>query len=171
MIDHIGKGRYIYTLDLNKGYWQIPMEETSQDKTAFVTPFGLYEFMKMPFGAPATFQRLMDQVLRGTDRFAGAYIDDIAIYSETWREHLDHLDQVLQRLQRAKLTINPAKCRFGMSEVLYLGHKIGRGQVKPEESKLVAAKEYPQPKSKRAFLGLVGYYRKFIPQFASWAAI
>ena len=66
----------------------------------------------------------MDQVLRGTDRFAGAYIDDIAISSETWR-HLDHLDQVLQRPQRAKLTVNPAKC---MSEVLYLGHKIGRGQ-------------------------------------------
>ena len=99
MIDHIGGGKYITTLDLNKGYWQIPMEEASQDKTTFITPFGLYEFTTMTFGlqgAPATFQRLMNRVLQGMDKFAAAYIDDVAIYSETWEEHLQHLDQVLE---------------------------------------------------------------------------
>ena len=104
MIDHIGGGKYITTLDLNKGYWQIPMEEASQDKTTFITPFGLYEFTTMTFGlqgAPATFQRLMNRVLQGMDKFAAAYIDDVAIYSETWEEHLKHLDQVLERLRRA----------------------------------------------------------------------
>uniref|UniRef100_A0A1X7TVH1 Reverse transcriptase domain-containing protein n=1 Tax=Amphimedon queenslandica TaxID=400682 RepID=A0A1X7TVH1_AMPQE len=176
MIDRIGRGRFITTLDLNKGYWQIPVEEASQDKTAFVTPFGLYQFTMMPFGlqgAPATFQRLVDQVLRGTEGFAGAYIDDIAIYSETWEDHMEHVEEVLTRLRAAGLTANPKKCKFGMSEVVYLGHKIGRGQVKPEVSKIAAVRDYPKPRSKtdkRSFLGLVGYYRKFIPHFASVAA-
>uniref|UniRef100_A0A1X7U211 RNA-directed DNA polymerase n=1 Tax=Amphimedon queenslandica TaxID=400682 RepID=A0A1X7U211_AMPQE len=176
MIDRMGSGKFITTLDLNKGYWQIPVEKSSQEKTAFITPMGLYEFVTMPFGlrgAPATFQRLMDRVLRGTEQFAGAYIDDVAIHSETWEGHLQHLREVLEKLQGAGLTANPSKCKFGMTEVLYLGHKIGGGRVKPEESKVKAVKQYPVPKTKtevRSFLGLVGYYRKFIPQFSSIAA-
>ena len=176
MIDKIGKGNYITTLDLNKGYWQIPVGKASQDKTAFITPFGLYEFLMMPFGlqgAPATFQRLMDSVLKGTESFAGAYIDDVAIFSVTWEEHLHHVEYVLEKLRTAGLTANPKKCKFGMSEALYLGYTIGKGQVKPEESKTKAVVNYARPKTKtevRAFLGLVGYYRKFIHQFSSVVA-
>ena len=91
MIDRIGQGKYISTLDLNKGYWEVPVEETSQSKTAFATPFGLYEFITMPFGlqgAPATFQRLMNKIPRGVEKYASTYIDDVAIYSETWEDHL-----------------------------------------------------------------------------------
>uniref|UniRef100_A0A1X7TY68 Reverse transcriptase domain-containing protein n=1 Tax=Amphimedon queenslandica TaxID=400682 RepID=A0A1X7TY68_AMPQE len=156
MIDCIGNGRYITTLDLNKGYWQIPIEETARDKTAFITPFGVYEFTMMPFGlqgAPATFQRLMDWVLQGTEQFAGAYIDDVAIY-----KHLVYLNQVLTRLRKAGLTANPKKCKFGMTEVLYLGYKIGRGQVRPEDSKTKAVMDYPRPRTKtdiQAFLACV----------------
>ena len=176
MIDHIGQGKYISTLDLNKGYWQVPVEETSQSKTAFTTPFGLYEFITMPFGlqgAPATFQRLMDKILRGLEKYVSAYIDDVAIYSKTWEDHLKQLKSVLARLRAANLTAKPKKCRFGMDETLYLGHVIGGGRVKPELSKVQAVKTYPVPTNKsdiRSFLGLVGYYRKFIPNFASISA-
>ena len=108
----------------------------------------------------------MNRVIQGMEKFAAAYIDDVAIYSETWEEHLQHLDQVLKRLRIAGLTANPKKCKFGMLEALYLGHKIGGGQVKPEVSKIMAVQKHPKPRTKtevRSFLGLVGYYRKFIP--------
>ena len=135
-----------------------------------------WKFSMKPFGlqgAPAKFQCLMDQVLQGTSKFAGAYIDDIAIYSETWSEHLEHVEEILKRLRAAGLTANPKKCKVGMAEMVYLGHKIARGQVKPEMSKIAAVRNYPKPRLKinvRSFLGLVGYYRKFIPNLESVAA-
>ena len=99
LIDGLGKARYISTLDLAKGYWQVPVAVEDQPKTAFTTPFGL---TRMPFGlkgAPATFQRMMDMIVSGLSEFTNAYIDDIIIFSVTWKEHLLHLSLVLQRLQ------------------------------------------------------------------------
>ena len=109
LIDRIGHAQYITALDLTKGYWQVPVAKESQAKTAFVTPFGKYEFTTMPFGlvgAPSTFQRLMDCVLEETHDFAAAYLDDVIVYSDSWEKHLQHLRAVFTKLRKAGLTIN-----------------------------------------------------------------
>ncbi|KAK7888647.1 hypothetical protein WMY93_024207 [Mugilogobius chulae] len=128
LLERLGKAQYLTTLDLSKGYWQVPLTVQSRKLTAFRTPWGLFQFTVLPFGlhgAPATFQRLMDQVLRDSSDFAAAYLDDIVIYSSSWKEHMDHLRTVLNHLQAAGLTVNPAKCVFGASQTEYLGHVIG----------------------------------------------
>ncbi|XP_072169909.1 uncharacterized protein [Diadema setosum] len=176
IIDELGKAKFMTTIDLTKGYWQVPLTKEARKKSAFITPFGLFEFNVMPFGmqgAPATFQRLVDQVLRGVNEFATAYIDDIIIYSESWDEHLAHVREVLGRLRAAGLTAKPSKCKFARKEVLYLGFVLGEGCVKPEPAKIDAVVNFPQPVTKtdvRAFLGLTGYYRKFIPNYSKVAA-
>ena len=111
------------------------MDEESKDKTAFTTPFGLYELEVMQFGlhsAPATFQRMINHTLRDCWQFARAYIDDIVIFSQSWEEHLTHLRKVFSCLQTAKLTINVSKCQFGRNKVQYLGHVIGGGTLRPD---------------------------------------
>jgi len=119
-----------------------------------------------------TFQRLMDEVLRGLEGFSAAYIDDVVIFSTTWEDHLKAVRSVLGRLRQAGLTAKPRKCQFGMKECTYLGHVVGGGVVKPHVSKLEAVASFPVPKTKkevRTFLGLSGYYRKFIPGYAGIA--
>ena len=176
LIDQIGQAKHITTLDLSKGYWQVPMKNEDRVKTAFSTPNGLFQFKVMPFGlsgAPATFQRMMDRVIRGMEDFAGVYLDDIVIFSGTWEEHLEHVKKMLLKLREHRLTAKPVKCQFGMKECSYLGHIVGSGQVKPDPRKLQAVKEFPIPITKkqvRGFLGLTGYYRKFIQDYASIAA-
>ena len=108
IFESIGRAKVTSTLDLAKGYWQIPLSESSREKTAFTTTFGLFEFEVMPFGlhsAPATFQRLMNYVLRSCESYAKSYIDDIAVYSQTWEEHLEHLVEVFRRLVSADLHV------------------------------------------------------------------
>ena len=107
LIDRLGGARFITTLDLTCGYWQVPV---SPPKTAFTTPFSLYQFNVMPFGlqgAPTTFQRMMDQLLKELEDFAAAYLDDLVIYSSSWGEHLDHIRQVMDHLRGAGLTAKP----------------------------------------------------------------
>ena len=152
------------------------MAKDSQPRTAFTTPFGLYQFKVMPFGlqgAPACFQRMMDRLISGLDESAAAYIDDLIIFSSSWSDHLSHVRQVLERLKAAAgLTVKPKKCHFGKRECTYLGHCIGNGLVKPAQSKLDALEAVTTPTTKRqvrAFLGLAGYYRRFIPDFSSIA--
>ena len=116
LLDRVGNAKFITTLELTKGYYQVPMDEESKKLTAFATPIGLYQFKVMPFslkGAPATFQRLMDQVLRGLES-ADAYIDDIEINSPDWESHIRHLREVFARLAEAGLTARPKKCHFAM---------------------------------------------------------
>ena len=174
LIDQVGKSPCITTLDLTKGYWQVPVAEADRVKTAFTTPFGLFQFVRMPFGlqgAPATFQRMVDRLLDGMD-FASAYIDDIIIFSNTWEDHLGHIRQVLNRIKEAGLTLRKKKCQFGMSDCVYLGHRIGSGKVQPEQAKVISIRQYTQPTSKkqlRSFLGLTGYYRKFVPHYTQLA--
>ena len=176
LIDQLGKAQYLSTLDLTKGYWQVPVSADAQQKTAFTTPFGLFEFKRMPFGlqgAPATFQRMMDKLLDGLGGFARAYIDDLVVFSTSWEEHLQHLRTVLQRLQKVGLTAKPTKCQFGMTECTYLGYVVGGGKVRMEPSKIEAVQSFGVPRTKkevRSFLGITGYYRKFIPQYASIAS-
>ncbi|XP_078234087.1 uncharacterized protein LOC144583660 [Pogona vitticeps] len=176
LIETIGGCRFISSLDLVKGYWQLRIDPRDQEKTAFCSPFGLYEFRVLSFGlrnAPATFQRLMDQTLAGLNDFTVAYIDDIGIFSNTWEDHLIHLELVLQRLSAAGLTVKASKCQLGSPEIKYLGHMVGGGMIKPLEAKIEAVRDWPRPNTKKkvkSFLGLVGYYRKFIPRFSEIAA-
>ncbi|XP_078243510.1 uncharacterized protein LOC144587340 [Pogona vitticeps] len=176
LIETIGGCRFISPLDLVKGYWQLRIDPRDQEKTAFCSPFGLYEFRVLSFGlrnAPATFQRLMDQTLAGLSDFTVAYIDDIGIFSNTWEDHLIHLELVLQRLSAAGLTVKASKCQLGSPEIKYLGHMVGGGMIKPLEAKIEAVRDWPRPNTKKkvkSFLGLVGYYRKFIPRFSEIAA-
>lgn len=149
------------------------MEKQPKKKTAFTTPFGLYQFKRMAFGlqgAPATFQTMMDKLVDGLGSFANAYLDDLVIYSSTWEEHLQHLWVAFQHPEEAGLTAKPKKCQLGMTQCIYLGHVVGGGQVKPECSKIEAMEKFERPKMKRdvhTFLGMAGYYRSLyhtIPQ-------
>ncbi len=104
LLDRLGTARFYSTLDLTKGYWQIPLSPLSKEKSAFTTPFGLHQFVTLPFGlfgAPATFQRLMDKILRPHTAYAAAYLDDIIIYSQDWQRHMVHLREVLRALRGA----------------------------------------------------------------------
>ncbi len=176
LLDRLGRARYISTLDLTKGYWQVPLTDSAKPKTAFSTPSGHWQYRTLPFGlhgAPATFQRLMDIILRPHQQYAAAYLDDVVIHSERWEDHLDRLRRVLMDLQRAGLTANPRKCHLALFEAKYLGFQVGRGLIKPQQKKVEAVHAAPRPTTKtrvRAFLGLAGYYRCFIPNFSSLAA-
>ncbi|KAL2082862.1 hypothetical protein ACEWY4_020635 [Coilia grayii] len=176
LIDRLGGAKYLTTLDLSKGYWQVPMSSESKPLTAFKTPFGFYQFCYMPFGlqgAPATFQRLMDRVLKGAEMYSAAYLDDVVIHSCSWKEHLVHVKEVLRRLKEAGLTVNPEKCAVAQREVQYLGYVIGGGVMKPQVGKVSAILETPVPTTKRqvrSFLGVVGWYRCFVPHFSTRAA-
>ena len=155
-----------------KGFHQVPVRLCDKPKTAFVTPWGKYQYRYMPFGlrnAPSTFQRLMDRVLHNVISFSKAYIDDIVVYSSFWEEHLSHLLYVLQAIQKAGLTLKPSKCEWAVASCSYLGFTVGNGSRRPDDCKVVAVKNFPIPTSKtsvRAFLGLTGYYREFILAYA-----
>jgi len=180
LLDQLGESRYFSTLDLASGYWQIRVAPESQEKTAFVTPHGLFQFRVMPFGltnAPAVFQRLMQRVLMGLNplegrQFVSVYIDDVLIFSETLTDHMEHLRLVIQRIEQVGLKLKPGKCRFVCDEVEYLGHVLTPIGVKPNSNLVSAVSNFPQPTditSVRQFLGLSSYYRRFIKGFASIA--
>ncbi|XP_077959398.1 retrovirus-related Pol polyprotein from transposon 297 [Gasterosteus aculeatus] len=151
LLERLGRARYISTLDLTKGYWQVPLSETAKPKTAFTTPSGHWQYRTLPFGlhgAPATFQRMMDILLRPHQSYAAAYLDDVVIHSETWEDHLNRLRRVLLELRRAGLTANPRKCHLGLSEANYLGFQVGRGVIRPQEKKVEAVRAAPRPSTK-----------------------
>ena len=177
LLDVLGQAKYFSSIDLA---WQIRMDCNSQEKTAFVTPQGLFEFRVMPFGlmnAPAVFQRLMQQVISSLNsdaepEFVSVYIDDILIFSRTLEDHLHHLQRVIERVVEVGLKLKPTKCRFAQKEVEYLGHIVSCEGLKPNPRLVVAVQEFPvprTPKATRRFLGLASFYRKFIPQFAAVA--
>ena len=158
-------------IELIKAYYQIPVHPDDTPKTAITTPFGLYEFTRMPFGLPnaaQTFQRFIDQVLQGL-HFTYAYIDDVLVASQSPEEHLQHLQTVFQRFKEYSIVINPAKCEFGVNQLQFLGHLINQDGIAPLEEKVKAVRDFPQPTSKRKlreFLGLVNFYHRFIPKCA-----
>ena len=163
-------------LDLAKEFYQVKVAEKSKEVTAFISPFGKYQFTRMPFGlhnAPTVFQRLMDVVLRPCYQFSADYIDDILVFSHSWKEHMVHLRKVLEELRRHGLTAKGFKCEWGMAYVEYLGH-VGSGVVAVPESRMTSMAKFSQPQSKRdmrAFLGTMSYYRKFIPQFSNYSSV
>ena len=165
---------YFTTLDLHAGYHHIPLDKSSIPKTAFNSPFGKYEYVKVPFGlaqAPAYFQELMTGILKDFP-FAMAYLDDIIIFSRTPQEHLTHICMVFEKLKTANLSMKKSKCKFFLKEIQYLGHILSATGICPLPSKTYAIRNMnppTTPKQVRAFLGLVGYYRKFIRGFAQLA--
>ena len=165
---------YFSTLDLCAGYHHIPLDKSSIPKTAFNSPFGKFEYIKVPFGlaqAPAYFQELMTGILKDFP-FAIAYLDDIIIFSKTPQEHLSHICMVFEKLRTANLSMKKSKCNFFSKEIQYLGHILSATGIRPLPSKTQAIQHMnppTTPKQVRAFLGLVGYYRKFIKGFAKVA--
>ncbi|WVZ70804.1 LOW QUALITY PROTEIN: hypothetical protein U9M48_019441 [Paspalum notatum var. saurae] len=174
MLDELS-GAIIFTkIDLRSGYHQIRMKLGDEWKTAFKTKFGLYEWLVMPFGltnAPSTFMRLMNEVLRPfVGLFVVVYFDDILIYSKTMEEHLEHLSVVFDALRTARLFGNMEKCTFCTQRVSFLGYVVTPQGIEVDSSKIDAIRDWPTPTTIRSFLGLAGFYRRFVRDFSSIAA-
>ena len=173
LLDRLGRAKHFSTLDLASGYHQIAVKATDIPKTAFRTQRGQFEFLVMPFGvtnAPATFQRLMNTIFKDElDDFILVYLDDILIFSQTLQEHISHIRQALEKLREAKLYARLHKCSFFQEQVEYLGFDVSARGVSPSPAKVRAVVEWPRPqtvKDVRSFLGLAGFYRRFIKNFS-----
>uniref|UniRef100_A0A1A7XIQ9 ribonuclease H n=2 Tax=Iconisemion striatum TaxID=60296 RepID=A0A1A7XIQ9_9TELE len=160
-------GTSIFSKDLIPGYHQVPVCAEDVPKTAVITPFGLFEFLRMPFGLKGvaqTFQRLMDSVLRDLT-FVFVYLDNILVASCSTEQHLDHLHQVFLRLTKHGLIVNPAKCQFGLAEIDFLEHCISAQRRYPVAGKMQAVENFPQlltVKALQEFLGMVNFYNRFL---------
>lgn len=176
ILDKLGRAQYFSTIDLAKGFHQILVKSEDRSKTAFSTPYGHYEFVRMPFGlknAPATFQRLINYVLRDfINKICVVYLDDILIFSTSFQEHVDSINKILIKLREANLKIQINKCSFFAKETLYLGHLLTTKGVKPNPEKVSSILNLRLPntvKRIKAFLGLTGYYRKFVRDYSKVA--
>lgn len=172
-LDRLRGAKYFSAMDLISGYWQIDLPPEEQEKCAIISSEGLYQPTRMPQGlcnAPATFQRAMDNILSNLKLSCVlVYLDDINVFSCTFTEHLHHLEQVFIRLQNANLKIKPRKCHFFKDQLEYLGFVIDKKGLRPQPAKIEALERMQVPTNKRdiqVFLGMVGYYRRFIPDFA-----
>ena len=168
------KGTAVFSkIDLRSGYHQLRIKPQDVPRTAFSTRYGHYEFLVMPFGltnAPAAFMDLMNRVFRDyLDRFVIVFIDDILVYLKSKKEHEYHLGLVLQRLREHKLYAKLDKCKFWLEEVAFLGHIVTREGISVDPEKIKAVAEWPRPTNVteiRSFLGLAGYYRRFVEGFS-----
>ena len=177
IVERVGKSRIMSKIDLAKGFYQVEVEASSQEKTAFVSPYGKYQFTRMPFGlknAPAMFQRLMEVVLGDCYDFSAPYIDDVVVFSEDAEEHVQHLRSVLNALRKYGLTIKEEKCEWGRVRLEYLGHIIGGGELAVPAHRAAAMADYKQPQTKkqlRSFLGAASYYRQFVQGYAKLSSV
>jgi len=175
IVRSVGRGRFISTFDAKSGYWQIPVEPEDRWLTAFVTHDGLYEWVRMPFGlknAGATFVRAVRSVLQPMRSCADSYIDDMAVGSIDWRNHMSHVRQFLCIMRVAGITLNLAKCEFGKPRVKFVGRIVGSGTHHPDPERVEGMVRVEPPSTKkqlRQILGALGYYREYIPHYAEIA--
>ena len=170
-IEKIGSSKFISKLDLLKGFWQIGLTAKAQEICSFSTLGQTYLPLVLPFGlsnSPSSFQRLMNQIREGIPNVA-VYLDDVVVFSDTWEEHIEQLHCLFDALNRANLVLNLRKCVFAKAQVQYLGHVVGLGELSPPTAKVEAIEQMPAPRTKkqvRRFLGTIGYYRRYIKNFA-----
>ncbi|XP_076043861.1 uncharacterized protein LOC143026954 [Oratosquilla oratoria] len=170
-IERIGSSNYLSKVDLLKGFWQIPLSSKAQEICCFSTLGQTYLPLVLPFGlcnSPSTFQRLMHSVLAGIDNVV-VYLDDILVFTDTWQAHINQLDSLFNALHNNNLVVNLSKCIFAQAQVPYLGHIVGGGVLSPPSAKVEAISMMAVPNTKRQvrrFLGAVGYYRRYIKNFA-----
>ena len=176
VIDALSGAKYFSTLDLASGYHQVKMDEGDRAKTAFTTPYGLFEWNRLPFGlsnAPSHFSRLMQHVMQDyLFKLLLVYLDDLLLYSSTFEDHLDRLQKVFNRLREVGIKLNPDKCLLSQGQVHFLGHVLTRDGLQVDPAKVEAVRNVPTPKTVtdvRAFLGLAGFYRKFVKGFSEIA--
>ena len=176
ILSSIKSAKVFSCLDLKSGYYQIEMQEEDKPKTAFVCFKGLYEFNVLPFGlsaAPPVFQELMNKVLKpALNKYAFAYLDDIIIFSENFSQHIAHVQEIFSLLRKAGLKLKLSKCNFGVDKVKYLGHEISSRGITPDPEKIKVIKKLKRPytvREARSFLGMAGYYRRFVKNFADIA--
>ena len=175
IINRLSGAKYFTSLDLKSGYWQVKMADIDKDKTAFTCHKGLFNFKVMPFGlsqAPAIFTELMNVVLSGLEDFATSYLDDVLIWSSSLEDHMTHIQQVLDRFRQHNLRLKLKKCSFLQTETVHLGFVISKDGVKPDLRKVEAIRNMPSPtcvREVRAFMGSIGYYRRFLPNFSEIA--
>ncbi len=176
LFDKMANAKYFSKIDLRTGVYQIGIAEEDKHKTAFITSQGLFEYNVLPMGlgnSPAIFMQLMNDTFReNLNKFVLVCLDDIIVYSDTLEEHERHLRWVMQKLREQKLYAELSKSELCVEEVTFLGHYIGKDGVRVMEDKIEAVRDWPTPKSVkdlRAFLGIVGYYRKFVQGFSKIA--
>ena len=176
-IRKLGEGyKYFSKLDLKSGFYQIPIREADKEKTAFITPFGLFQFNVLPMGlknSPPTFQKVMTNTLAPCRQFALVYLDDIIVFSTTYDDHISHLNQVFIALNNRNFVLNPPKCELLVSQINYLGHTISQNIITPMKEKIQAILDINEPRllsQANKFLGALSWYRKFLPNFAAIAA-
>ena len=171
--DRLSGNSWFCTLDLKSGYWQVKLRSQDKEKTAFSIGNGLWQFTVMPFGlcnAPATFERLMEKVLRPIlNKICLVYLDDVIIFGKNFEEMLANLREVLLLLDKANLKLNPKKCSLFSREVKYLGHVVSENGISTDPEKIECVRSWPVPRNKkqvRSFLGFCSYYRKFVKGFS-----
>jgi hypothetical protein len=176
ILEELGGVQYFTALDLLHGFYNLKIHPDDRPKTAFSTPDGHFEFIRLPMGlknSPSIFQRTMNMVLQELlGDYAFIYIDDIVIYSKTAKEHVAHLKNILDRLEKHGLRVKFSKCQLFKTEIEYLGFLVGRDGMKVNPRKVDAIEKFPTPrdvKGIQAFLGVVGYFRQFVPDYATIA--
>lgn len=172
ILDSLGRTIYFSKLDLYSGFWQVPLDKKSKHLTSFSTSQGSYQFNVLPFGlnvAPNSFARMMAIAFSGLESStAFIYLDDVIVIGMSEKHHTDNLNRVFETCRKKNLKLNPAKCEFMKTEILFLGHKCTREGILPDNSKFQTIQDYPAPKDKdgvKRFVAFCNYYRKFIPKF------